>query len=290
MLPLVLRAIPHFPRVLIAKPPLTESFAPGSTSINSLSQELIDEIVSYFVYDTGTLLACSRTCRSWNVAATPLLHFSLTAYIGSTYLDSEKHQWPKPLKRSYELGLLRFVKRFRIRSLAGLKFSPKRLNGSTIRYFSALTNLQKIHIWDLQVSSFMPNIQQYFGHFAPSLRALILVRPSGSSRQLLYFIGLFQNLQDLTLVIPVLTSDEESAADSALVPLFKPPLCGRLMIIKYDGETLIKDMIKLFGGLRFRDMFLHKVRLTRLLLEECADTLEELEIRLVNFDRKDFSK
>lgn len=235
-------------------------------------------IISYFVWDTQTLLSCSMVCCSWYIAATPHLHYSLTTYTDATYPQDKKRQWPKPLKESFECGLLPFVRRLRIRQRPGFKFSSERLDSSTLRYLSAITNLQELQIQDLQVPSFMPDIQQRFGHFAPSLRCLSLLEPEGTCRQLLYFIGLFPNLQNLNLLRPRLTNEEEDATDSTPVPLSKPPLCGWLTFVAYEGKALIKGMIELFGGLRFRHMYLHEVKWTKLLLEGCAETLETLRL------------
>ena len=41
-------------------------------------------------------------------------------------------------------------------------------------------------------------------------------------------------------------------------------------------EILVKDMITLFGGLRFRHMDLYGVTFVRLLLDACTETLETL--------------
>jgi len=48
-----------------------------------------------------------------------------------------------------------------------------------------------------QAHSFMLNFQEYFEHFTPTLRFLPVREPRGSSRQILYFIWLFPNLQNL---------------------------------------------------------------------------------------------
>jgi len=42
--------------------------------------------------------------------------------------------------------------------------------------------------------------------------------------------------------------------------------------------NLIKDMIALFGGLRFRCMDLFRVNCVRLLLDACTETLETLRL------------
>ncbi|KAF9791010.1 hypothetical protein BJ322DRAFT_1104665 [Thelephora terrestris] len=133
--------------------------------ITKLVQDLVEVIMSYFIHDTPTLLVCSMTCYSWYIASVPHLHHSLMTY------DSARdrgHAWPTPLRKSYELGLLPLVKRFRIRVQVH-KFAPKNLNQFTLRYFSALTNLQELGIDHLQVSTFMPIIQQCFGHLLPNL-------------------------------------------------------------------------------------------------------------------------
>ena len=164
-----------------------------------LPQDVVEIIISYLIYNTPSLLACSLTCHSWYIAAIPHLHHTLTT--DDRTPSSTKHSWPRPLKRLHELGLLPFVKQFRIRLPVDgyLLFTLERFNCGqrTLHYLSALTNLQELGIDYLDVPSFMPAIQQCFGHFSPTLRFLALKDPRGSYQQVLYFIGLFPNLQDL---------------------------------------------------------------------------------------------
>ena len=217
------------------------------------------------------------TCTSWYIAAAPHLHHSLTTHDLDELPSSRMYMWPRPLKRSYELGLLPLVKRFRI-CLRNSKFTPKRLNWFTLRYFSALTNLQELGIDYLQVSSFMPIIRRCFGHLSPSLRFLALKDPNGTHRQILYFIGLFPNLQDLKLQYSAPTDELENTSDQTPIPLSTPPLQGSLRLVRFTKEELVKDMITLFGGLRFRHMDLFEVSCSQLLLSECAETLETLRL------------
>ena len=158
------------------------------------------------------------------------------------------------------------------------QFTPQWFDSRSLRYFSALKNLQELGIDNLQVSSFMPNIQRYFKHFAPTLRLLALREPEGSCRQILYFIGLFPNLQDLKICYPLPREEVESTADSTLVPLFVPPLSGRLTLTCFTREKLLKEMIALFGGLRFRYMDIFRVKCVRLLLDASGETLETLRV------------
>jgi hypothetical protein len=244
-----------------------------------LPQRLVTLIISHLIYDRRTLLACSATCYSWYITTAPHLHHTLTTdndYIG--YNPDKRYFWPRPLRRSYKLGLLPLVKRLRIRSgeRGFHQFTPEQLGRRTLSYFSALTNLQELGIDYLQVSSFLPTIQRCFGHLSPTLRFLALREPKGSCRQILYFIGSFPNLQDLKLHYTVPRDEQENTADATLVPLSVPPLRGRLTLTCFTRERLVKEMISLFGGLRFRQMDLFGVKCVPLLLDACAETLETL--------------
>ena len=246
----------------------------------------MDAIISYFIHDTRILLACSMMCRSWYIAAVPHLHHSLTTDDNYNYETKRDNRWPRPLKNSYELGLLPFVKRLRIRTGPSVKisymFAPTWLSGHTMTYFSALTNLQELGIEHLLIPNFMPTIQQCFGHFSPTLRFLALLAPFGSSRQILYFIGLFPNLQDLKLHYPSISlhyrEDAPDDNDTTPAPPSVPPLRGRLMLTYCQKVNLMKEMIDVFGGLRFRHMDLFGVKSVRLLLDACAETLETLKL------------
>ena len=250
--------------------------------IAKLPQELVETIISCFIYDKPSLLACSMTCYSWYMVAVHYLHHSLTTddkrpLYGLTTRDF----WPRPLRKSYKLGLLPLVKRFRIRFDPfswGTGFASDQLGWRTMRYLSALANLQELGIDFLQLSSFIPNIQRYFGHFFPTLRFLALQNPRGSCRQILYFVGFFPNLQDLKISYHEPEDEWDSAADATLVPLSIPPLRGWLTLTCVARENLVKDMILLFGGLRFRHMDLFRVKCTRLLLDACAETLETVRL------------
>ena len=239
-------------------------------------------IVSYLIRDTHTLIACSLTCYSWYIAAVPHIHRFLTTDDGPLPGPTEKgkHLWPTPLRNTYKLGLLPFVKRLRIRTNHNPPnhFTPEKLSGRTLRYFSALTNVQELGIDDLTVPSFVEDIQQCFGHFAPTLQFLALKEPRGSYREILYFIGLFPNLQDLKLCYRLPMEERESETGGHLVPLSVPPLSGRLTLTCFTKKKFVEDMITLFGGLRFRCMDLFRVDCVRLLLDACAGTLETLRL------------
>ena len=123
------------PSELSAQPPEVPAQPPNVSAqppspIYRLPQEIVEKILSHFIYDFLTLLACSMTCHSWYTAAVPHLHHSLTTHDAKSLAEYQKYMWPRPLKSSYELGLLPLVRRFRI-CLWYSKFAPTQLDGLT---------------------------------------------------------------------------------------------------------------------------------------------------------------
>ena len=127
----------------------------------------------------------------------------------------------------------------------------------------------------LDIPSFMPRVRRCFKHFSPTVRELCLTEPKGSRRQVIYFIGLFEYLENLEFY-DRRNFQEGPAGNLKLTPPFVPPLRGWLKLSSFRRVDLLKDMIDLFGGMRFRRMALYHVEGMPLLLDACAKTLETL--------------
>ena len=252
-----------------------------------LPLEAVGMIIAQLFCDMRSLSACSLTCYSWYIATTPHLHHTLSTPTSYSHLDGDgRFVWSKQLRNKHKLGLLPLVKRFHIRQRRNYferpaLFSLAGFNRRILCHFSALTNVQELEIDSLDIPSFMPSIQRYFGHFLPSVRSLFLTLPKGSDRQIVYFIGLFQHLEDLGLRVWGDVQDQP-VDNQILVPPFAPPLGGWLTLTMFNRVRILKDMINLFGGIRFRHMNLCNANGIRLLLGACAGTLETL--RLNPFD------
>ena len=208
-------------------------------------------VIAHLIHDRRGLLSCSLTCHSWYTASAPYIHHTLVVQTVSR-CDRPRLVWPKPLQEATKLGLLPLVKKFRIR--VGFSdtatFSLKRFNWGTLRQFSALTNVQELAIDYLDIPSFMPKTRQYFGHFSPTVRSLALRKPKGTSRQIIFFIGLFQHLEDLKLLYDAIDPQEELTDNRALVPSFIPPLSGRLTITSFQCEGNAAPTWRLCGNIR----------------------------------------
>ena len=191
-----------------------------------------------------------------------------------------------------KLDLLPFVKKLRICGTCTgylLRFYPELASCSLLHKFSALSNVREPLIEYLDISTFTQRPQLLFRHFLPTVQSLALMKPGGSHRQIIYFIGLFQHLEDLKLSQRYLYPEfeqEYSVDDLTLIPHFAPPLRGRLIMRFSNKVEFLADMIGLFGGLRFRSMDLYHVDGMRLLLGACAETLESLRLHLIDFDSK----
>lgn len=230
-------------------------------------------IIAHLIHDMRSLIACSRTCYSWYLAAVHHLHRPLI--IGATD-SNQKFMWPTPIKSIHKLGLLPLVTELRIYNAKGM--SKNLFSSRVLRQFTAFVNVRDLRIGHLDIPSFIPHIQRYFGHFLPTVKSLSLAYPKGSHRQIIFFIGLFQHLEDLMLNDRS-TRTPERQEDMDLAPHFVPPFGGRLVIWYFRRAGLVKDIIDSFGGIKFSSMNIFDVAETRLLLSACAKTLRILQLQ-----------
>ena len=178
----------------------------------------------------------------------------------------------------WRLGLLPLVKELRIHGgdYSSSSREPGFLEVYIIRPFFSLTSIQKLEIERLDIPVFTPCIQWFGVHFLPTLRSLTLREPKGSRRQIMYFVGLFQNLEDLELVYEIDGFLVDEVDDLTLTPPSTPPLRGRLRVKHFTRANVLKDMIDLVGGFRFGHMDLFDVGEVGLLLHACAKTLKSV--------------
>ena len=73
--------------------------------------------------------------------------------------------------------------------------------------------------------------------------------PKGSYRQIIYFIGEFQYLEDLKLTYNSGGVQNEPVGGLTRIPPFVPPLRGSLMMRCVASVPLLKAMVDLFGGI-----------------------------------------
>lgn len=195
---------------------------------NRLPLEVVEMVISYLIYDSFSLRACSLTCHSWYTAAVPHLHRTLT--IQTYYYGWNPSWWPKPLEDAGALGFLPFVKRFWVLGNDSVQLGPFPMlfNSRTIRQFYTLTNVQELEVDFLDLSWFTSRLRLYFNNLMPTVRSLTLTDPKGTRRQIVFFIGHFQRLQNLKLSFSKFDVHMVGLGvvdDSALIPSLSLP-CG----------------------------------------------------------------
>jgi len=185
----------------------------------------------------------------------------------------------KPLSRVHGLGLAPFIKKIRVTQRGTEKdpwFTPQAFGPNDLHHFSAFTNVRTLVIRIAEISEFIPDVEQYFGHLSSNLRSIALADPRCTPRQLSHFLSLFPNLDDIRVSSPKQPSNQ-TIPDTELVPFSAPKLQGRLELYVFDWVETWTDLITLCGGLRFHYMHLHRVEgCAPVLLGACAETLETL--------------
>jgi hypothetical protein len=245
----------------------------------NLPQDVLEVIVADLGDDILTLKGFSLTCYSWYIAAVPHLHRTVT--LEDRPVDVNRAEL-KPLAKLHKMELLPFTKKLVVRSSTFEPWlSPRKFDRQTLRCFSALTNVQKLRIERFDLSKFIPDLERYFGHFTQTIRSISLTISSGTQMELLCFLGLFPKLDDIEIEYYPTTKPDSSTPNPGFelaVPFSVPSLRGQLKLTHFTSETVFRDMITLFGGLRFRYMDLFSVEGSRLLLEACADTLQTVRV------------
>jgi len=233
-------------------------------------------IIAYLTRDLDVLKACSLTSRSWYTAAVPHIHHTLTLRDNAR---GESHRGLKSLSALHGFGLAPLIKDIRVSGQWGewgAWFVPQAFSARNLRHFSAFANVQTLRLEALEIHSFIPGIERYFGHFSPTLRSIRLWSPCCTPRQLSHFLSLFSNLDDVNIGFPNNPS-HTSTSDTELIPFSAPKLRGKLELHGSDWAETWTDLIASCGGLRFRCMILRSVGgCAPLLFGACAETLETL--------------
>lgn len=237
--------------------------------------EITEMIIAYLIYDLHTLKACSLTCRSWYIIASPHIHRTLVLGRGFT------RNGPKPLSKLYGLGLIPFVQELRVeRPPSGDGwFVPRAFSRRSLCYFSAFANVHTLGLEGVEICRFILHLQRYFGQFSPTLRSIVLSEPRCTPRQLSHFLSFFPILDDIKIRGPCTRVVDTANPDAMLVPFSAPKLRGRLVLSWFDYTETLTHLIASCDGLRFRRMELREsVSCVPAMLEACAETLETLRL------------
>ena len=151
-----------------------------------------------------------------------------------------------------------------------------------IQHFRTLTNLRSFKTRWLDIPSFLPKMEEYFGPFLESLQSLELEHPRGDYKQILYFVCQFKNLRDLRIKG---TQDHVHSMRNG-GPHFDikttPPLDGILDLELYTGKDRGSQLVLAgLAALPLRPRTLKLLGCTgancQLLIDACGPSLECME-------------
>ena len=258
-------------RLLGNAPPETR-IAHASTC--RLPYEIIEIIIANIAHNLDALKALSLTCHSWHIATAPHLHHTLT-------LASRDEL--RLLSKLHRLGLMSLIKEIRVEQYSDRWLMPQAFSHRDLRYFSAFSAIQTLRLENLDVSRFIPGIERYFGHLSPTLRSIMLLSPCCNPRQLLHFLSLFPNLDDITIWDFSTYAQNAAILNTEVVPFSTPRLRGRLALRGFDSVETWTCLIASGGSLQFHYLDLWRVGgCAPIMFEACAETLEKLRLYAVD--------
>jgi len=291
---IILRPLSHpTPVIAPARPPPPPPL-PTITYDNglpSLPDDILCEI--FGLLNLEALKSCSLTGRALSYLTKPFIHRIL--YLTPLTMAPTGPEAPGPwnefkdLPAISERGLLQYARRISI-SLPGIPLFAHELEPH-IQHLRKITNLKSLKIRWMDVPSFLPKMEEYFGTFFGTLQSLELESPRGDHEQILYFACQFRNLRDLK--IHGLQDYFHSMRNDG--PHFEiktsPPLDGTLDLHAvmtprsawgdFKGpEVFFSNLVTLPSGLKFRALKLSRYigNNLQLLVDPCAPTLEYMEL------------
>ena len=249
------------------------------TGWKNLPQELVDEILTYLEDDFPSLMSCSKSCKALFCSARPLIYrtFCLTGHAVGTYRSGSLNRGGfDALRLAERAQVLQYTTRLVIR--LGDEFVPKNLQPHLL-YFHAMRGITSVTIHRLDVASFLPALDKWFGHIMPTLRSLTLIDARASTEDVFHLAFRFPLLQDLHLAE---YSQPEYRPPRPHVPLeltISPPLNGSLKFLgTCPSNNLIQSLVTSPGGIHFHSVEVEDAEMIsfQALIDACSKTIETI--------------
>lgn len=222
----------------------------------------MEYIIDHLWYHLESLLACCLTCRAWVEPSRYHLFYRRRLIY--------EHQY----KSLVILRRYRLVKYIRRIELDLLPRAPSRAESSTFRYLKDMgptTSLRSLVL--TEYSAFHLAESTWFAQ-ASSLVALELVNPGGTPNDILQFICLFPNLDNLSV-----SRYSEKGFKPTPQCRVSPSFRGVLTLKYVDSawkDGFVQGLLNLPGGLRFHKLVLKCNRGAESLIRACSGTLRTL--------------
>ena len=256
----------------------------------SLPDDITFEIFN--LLDMDALKSCSLAGKALSCSTKPFIHRTLYLTPRSGVPTGPKVPGPwnefMGLPALDERGLLQHTRHLSM-SLPRNPLFAHDLQPH-IQHLCTITNLRSLKTRWLDVPSFIPNMEEYFGTFLGSLQSLEMDSPRGDHKQILYFVCHFPNLRDLKINGLQDYSHSMRSGGPHFDIKTSPPLDGTLDLqLGMDPKPILSDLkgpqlflrniVPLPSGLKFRTLKLSGCfgNAVQPLVDACAPTLECME-------------
>lgn len=240
-------------------------FPPKKQRIQSpagrLPQELAESIIDHLWYHFDSLLACCLTCRAWVEPSRYHLFYRRRLIY--------EHQYKSlPTLRRY--GLIDYIRRIELDLLP-----PFNNKSPTFRYLKEMgpaPYLRALALTDYIVFHLPESTT--LAQTTISLVSLELTNPGGSSNEILGFICMFPNLDNLSVA-----NHSKGLAKRAPRCETSPSFRGVLTlkdVICLGEDGFVQGLLDVPGGLRFRELILKCSIGVEPLIPACSQTLRTL--------------
>jgi len=223
------------------------------TGWKTLSQELVDEILTYLKDDFLSLVSCSESCKALFCSTRPLVHHTFCLSTGTLADRSRSSPRNKAqfdnLRLAERAQVLQYTTRLIIR--LGRDFNRGNLRPH-LQYFRAMQGITSLEIGLLDATSFLPAFGECFGHIVPTLRFISLIDGVAPIDEIIRFIPRFPLLQDLGLsgiVFPRRKPHQPRVLSGIRTP---PPLDGTLRFRTTNLAVFARSLVDITGGIHFR--------------------------------------
>jgi hypothetical protein len=249
------------------------------TGWKNLPQELVDEILTYLEDDFSSLMSCSKSCKALFCSARPFIYrtFCLTRDTTDTYRSGSLNRGTfDTLRLAERAQILQYTTKLFIR--LGDKFVPENLQPH-LRYFYVMRGITSLTIHRLDVASFLPALDKWFGHIIPTLRSLTLIDAKAPAEDVFHLVLRFPLLQDLYLTE---FSQPDYRLPRSYIPpelTISPPLNGTLKLLgTYSSNNFIRSLVSAPGGIHFRSVEVEDVGMIwfQALIDACSKTVETI--------------
>ena len=245
--------------------------------MESLPQEIVDEIIDGLAFDFATLKSASLVQRSWTHRARRRLF-----YFVPIYSLSRLERWSLSIPPDPN-GVASYTRTILLSyDTRRTWIEPANLD-MFFGHFRSFTSVERLEISGLETSKFDATLTaHYFGHFTATVQSLDLGTAIGTPASLFSFICAFPLVDDLAIELPSLVGGGANPGEVAH-PVSVPRFRGKIRLLEMVCEsTPLVELLCTFP-LHFHTIWVSSRGAGRLpqlakLVSKCGKTLRSLHI------------